>query len=75
MQNYRYNSTLTTSVKDEEVQAWFNKNLKANAQLATKVTEAIALVVDNQKKQAAKAVHPLSKEDIEFIETNIQVME
>lgn len=42
MQNYRYNSTLTTSVKDEEVQAWFNKNLKTNAQLATKVTDAIA---------------------------------
>lgn len=29
-----------------------------------KVTEAIALVVDDQKKQAAKNAHPLSKEDI-----------
>lgn len=33
-----------------------------------KVTEAIALVVDNQKKQAAKNAHPLSKEDIEGLE-------
>lgn len=41
MQNYRYNSTLTTSVKDEEVQAWFNKNLKSNATLASKITEAV----------------------------------
>ena len=30
-----------------------------------KVTETIALVVDNQKKQAAKNAHPLSMEDIE----------
>ena len=29
-----------------------------------KVTEAVALVVDSQKKQAAKNAHPLSKEDI-----------
>ena len=30
-----------------------------------KVTEAIALVVDNQKKQAAKNAHPLSQDDLE----------
>ena len=33
-----------------------------------KVTEAVALVVDNQKKQAAKKAHPLSPEDIAGLE-------
>ena len=36
-----------------------------------KVTEAIALVVDNQKKQAAKHARPLSREDVEGLENVI----
>ena len=33
-----------------------------------KATEAIALAADNQKRQTAKNIRPLSKEDIEALE-------
>ncbi len=38
MQNYRYNSTLSTSVTDEEVTNWLNTNVATNAKLQEKIT-------------------------------------
>ncbi len=51
-----------------EIENYRGEGIAASLFYEAKVTEAIALVVDNQKKQAAKAVHPLSKEDIEGLE-------
>ena len=47
-----------------EIENYRGEGVAAALFYEAKVTEAIALVVDNQKKQAAKNAHPLSKEDI-----------
>ena len=48
-----------------EIENYRGDGIAAALFYEAKVTEAIALVVDNQKKQAAKNAHPLSREDIE----------
>ena len=48
-----------------EIENYRGEGVAAALFYEAKVTEAIALVVDNQKKQAAKNAHPLSKEDTE----------
>ena len=47
-----------------EIENYRGEGLAAALFYEAKVTEAVALVVDNQKKQAAKNAHSLSKEDI-----------
>ena len=47
-----------------EIENYRGEGVAAALFYEAKVTEAVALVVDNQKKQAAKNAHPLSKEDI-----------
>ena len=47
-----------------EIENYRGEGVAAALFYEAKVTEAIALVVDNQRKQAAKNAHPLSKEDI-----------
>lgn len=47
-----------------EIENYRGEGVAAALFYEAKVTEAIALVVDDQKKQAAKNAHPLSKEDI-----------
>ena len=51
-----------------EIENYRGEGIAASLFYEAKVTEAIALVVDNQKKQAAKNAHPLSKEDIAGLE-------
>ena len=46
-----------------EIENYRGDGIAAALFYEAKVTEAIALVVDNQKKQAAKNAHPLSGED------------
>lgn len=48
-----------------EIENYRGEGIAASLFYEAKVREAIALVVDNQKKQAAKNEHPLSGEDIE----------
>lgn len=47
-----------------EIENYRGEGVAASLFYEAKVTEAIALVVDNQKKQTAKNAHPLSNEDI-----------
>ena len=47
-----------------EIENYRGEGVDAALFYEANVTEAIALVVDNQKKQAAKNAYPLSKEDI-----------
>ena len=47
-----------------EIENYRGEGVAAALFYEAKVTEAVALVVDNQRKQAAKNAHPLSKEDI-----------
>ena len=47
-----------------EIENYRGEGVAAALFYEAKVTEAVALVVDSQKKQAAKNAHPLSKEDI-----------
>ena len=47
-----------------EIENYRGEGVAAALFYEAKVTEAVALVVANQKKQAAKNAHPLSKEDI-----------
>lgn len=47
-----------------EIESYRGDGIAASLFYEAKVTEAIALVVDNQKKQSAKQMHPLTKEDI-----------
>ena len=54
-----------------EIENYRGEGIAAALFYEAKVTEAIALVADNQKKQAAKNAHPLSKEDIEGLENVI----
>ena len=54
-----------------EIENYRGEGIAAALFYEAKVTEAIALVVDNQKKQAAKNAHPLSKADIEGLENVI----
>lgn len=54
-----------------EIENYRGEGIAASLFYEAKVTEAIALVVDNQKKQAARNIHPLSKEDIEKLENVI----
>ena len=54
-----------------EIENYRGDGIAAALFYEAKVTEAIALVVDNQKKQAAKNAHPLSKDDIEGLENVI----
>lgn len=54
-----------------EIENYRGEGIAASLFYEAKVTEAIALVVNNQKKQAAKNAHPLSKEDIEGLENVI----
>ena len=51
-----------------EIENYRGEGVAAALFYEAKVTEAIALVVDNQKKQAAKNAHPLSKADMEGLE-------
>ena len=51
-----------------EIENYRGDGIAATLFYEAKVTEAIALVVDNQKKQAARNVHRLSREDIERLE-------
>ena len=51
-----------------EIESYRGGGLAAALFYEAKVTEAIALVVDNQRKQAAKKARPLSREDIEGLE-------
>ncbi len=51
-----------------EIESYRGEGAAAALFYEAKVTEAIALVVDNQKKQAAKNSRPLSREDIEGLE-------
>ena len=51
-----------------EIENYRGEGIAAPLFYEAKVTEAIALVVDNQKKQAAKNARPLSKEDVEGLE-------
>lgn len=51
-----------------EIENYRGDGIAAALFYEAKVTEAIALVVDNQKKQAAKNAHPLSGADIEGLE-------
>ena len=55
-----------------EIENYRGDGIAAALFYEAKVTEAIALVVDNQKKQAAKNAHPLSREDIEGLENVIR---
>lgn len=48
-----------------EIENYRGDGVAASMFYEAKVTEAVALVVDNQKKQAAKKPHPLSREDTE----------
>ena len=50
-----------------EVENYRGDGIAASLFYEAKVAEAIALVVDNQKKQSLKQVHPLSKEDEEAL--------
>ncbi len=52
-----------------EIENYRGDGIAAALFYEAKVTEAIALVVDNQKKQASKNAHPLSKADIAGLET------
>ena len=52
-----------------EVESYRGEGAAATLFYEAKVTEAIALVVDEQKKQAAKAVRPLSQEDVEGLDS------
>lgn len=54
-----------------EIESYRGDGIAAALFYEAKVTEAIALVVDNQKKQAAKNAHPLSRGDIEGLENAI----
>ena len=54
-----------------EIENYRGEGVAASLFYVAKVTEAIALVVDNQKKQVAKNAHPLSKDDIEGLENVI----
>lgn len=54
-----------------EIENYRGDGIAAALFYEAKVTEAIALVVDNQKKQMAKNAHPLSQEDIERLENVI----
>lgn len=54
-----------------EIENYRGEGIAAALFYEAKVTEAIALVVDNQKKQAAQNVHPLSKADMEGLENVI----
>ena len=47
-----------------EIENYRGEGVAASLFYEAKVTEAVALVVYNQKKQTAKNAHPLSKEDI-----------
>ena len=51
-----------------EIENYRGEGIAAALFYEAKVTEAIALVVDCQKKQAAKNAHPLSREDISGLE-------
>lgn len=51
-----------------EIESYSGEGTAATFFYEAKVIEAIALVVDNQKKQAAKNIRPLSKEDIKGVE-------
>ena len=55
-----------------EIENYRGDGIAAALFYEAKVTEAIALVVDNQKKQAAKNAHPLSKADIDGLENVIR---
>lgn len=48
-----------------EIENYRGEGVAASLFYEAKVIEAVALVVDNQKKQAIKNAHPLSKEDVE----------
>lgn len=50
-----------------EVENYRGDGIATSLFYEAKVAEAIALVVDNQKKQSLKQVHPLSKEDEEAL--------
>ena len=54
-----------------EIENYRGDGIAAALFYEAKVTEAIALVVDNQKKQAAKNAHPLSGADVEGLENVI----
>ena len=54
-----------------EIENYRGEGVAAALFYEAKVTEAIALVVDNQKKQAAKHARPLSREDVEGLENVI----
>lgn len=51
-----------------EIENYKGDGIAASLFYEAKVTEAIALVVDNHKKQTVKQLHPLSKEDIAALE-------
>ena len=51
-----------------EIENYRGDGIAASLFYEAKVTEAVALVADNQKKQAAKNAHPLSREDMEGLE-------
>lgn len=54
-----------------EIENYRGEGIAASLFYEAKVTEAIALVVDNQKRQTTRNAHPLSKEDIEGLENVI----
>ncbi len=54
-----------------EIENYRGDGIAAALFYEAKVTEAIALVVDNQKKQIIKNARPLSKEDVEGIQNVI----
>ena len=51
-----------------EIESYRGEGAAAALFYEAKVTEAVALVVDNQRKQTAKTAHPLSREDREALE-------
>lgn len=55
-----------------EIASYRGDGIAAALFYEAKVTEAVALVVDSQKKQAARAVRPLSRADMEGLENVIR---
>lgn len=51
-----------------EIQNYCGEGITAALFYEAKVTEPIALVLDNQKKQSAKKAHPLFGEDLKGLE-------
>lgn len=77
MQNYRYNSTLTTSVKDEDVVKWLAAN-GTNAKLLEKIKELMKaalqteyadceFVMQDENKETYKAVIGTAKTPVELM--------